>query len=109
MRELAAPSVPPAKGNSKVSDWSETALAAAGRKSEKSMRTRTSFQKRQKEIARAEKQRDKAAKRMQKKLLGKQPLPTDEMLTGQLRELQDDESEVADDESETADSAGHQE
>lgn len=73
------------------------------------MRTRTSFQKRQKEIARAEKQRDKAAKRMQKKLLGKQPLPTDEMLTGQLRELQDDESEGVDDESETADSAGHQE
>jgi hypothetical protein len=37
------------------------------------MRTRTSFQKRQKEIARAEKQRDKAAKRMQKKLMAKQP------------------------------------
>jgi len=36
------------------------------------MRTRTSFQKRQKEIARAEKQRDKAAKRMQKKLMPKQ-------------------------------------
>jgi hypothetical protein len=36
------------------------------------MRTRTSFQKRQKEIARAEKQRDKAAKRQQKKLLAKQ-------------------------------------
>ena len=36
------------------------------------MRTRTSFQKRQKEIARAEKQRDKAAKRLQKKLLAKQ-------------------------------------
>ena len=32
------------------------------------MRTRTSFQKRQKEIARAEKQRDKQAKRFQKKL-----------------------------------------
>lgn len=37
------------------------------------MRSRTSFQKRQKEIARAEKQRDKAAKRMQKRLLAKQP------------------------------------
>jgi len=37
------------------------------------MRTHTSFQKRQKEIARAEKQRDKAAKRLQKKLLAKQP------------------------------------
>jgi hypothetical protein len=31
-------------------------------------RSRTSFQKRQKEIARAEKQRDKAAKRLQRKL-----------------------------------------
>ena len=36
------------------------------------MRTRTSFQKRQKEIARAEKQRDKIAKRQQKKLMAKQ-------------------------------------
>lgn len=36
------------------------------------MRTRTSFQKRQKEIARAEKQRDKIAKRQQKKLIAKQ-------------------------------------
>jgi hypothetical protein len=66
------------------------------------MRTRTSFQKRQKEIARAEKQRDKAAKRMQKKLLGKQPLPTDEMLTGQLQEMEEETSEAAD-------SASHQE
>ena len=38
------------------------------------MRTRTSFQKRQKEIARAEKQRDKQAKRFQKKLQAKQGL-----------------------------------
>ena len=37
------------------------------------MRTRTSFQKRQKEIARAEKQRDKIAKRQQKKLMAKLP------------------------------------
>jgi hypothetical protein len=37
------------------------------------MRTRTSFQKRQKEIARAEKQRDKIARRQQKKLVAKQP------------------------------------
>ena len=37
------------------------------------MRTRTSFQKRQKEIARAEKQRDKIAKRQQKKLMAKPP------------------------------------
>jgi len=42
------------------------------------MRSRTSFQKRQKEIARAEKQRDKAAKRLQKKLMGKQPEELDE-------------------------------
>lgn len=48
------------------------------------MRTRTSFQKRQKEIARAEKQRDKAAKRQQKKLIGKQPPQTDEELAAEL-------------------------
>ncbi|GEM_PF-3466062 len=42
------------------------------------MRTRTSFQKRQKEIARAEKQRDKIAKRQQKKLMAKQPPGPDE-------------------------------
>ena len=41
-------------------------------------RSRTSFQKRQKEIARMEKQRDKAAKRLQKKLTGKQPQGSDE-------------------------------
>ena len=34
-------------------------------------RSRTTFQKRQNEIARMEKQRDKAAKRMQRKLAGK--------------------------------------
>jgi hypothetical protein len=39
-------------------------------------RSRTSFQKRQKEIARMEKQRDKAARRMQRKLAGKQSLET---------------------------------
>jgi hypothetical protein len=37
------------------------------------MRTRTSTQKRQKEIARMEKQREKAARRMQRKLEAKQP------------------------------------
>lgn len=37
-------------------------------------RSRTSFQKRQKELARKEKQRDKVAKRMERKLAGKQPL-----------------------------------
>jgi hypothetical protein len=36
-------------------------------------RSRTSFQKRQKEIARMEKQRDKAAKRAQRKLAATQP------------------------------------
>jgi hypothetical protein len=36
-------------------------------------RSRTSFQKRQKEIARMEKQRDKAAKRAQRKLAAAQP------------------------------------
>jgi len=41
------------------------------------MRTRTSFQKRQKEIARAEKQRDKIARRQQKKLMPKQPETSD--------------------------------
>ena len=37
------------------------------------MRTRTSTQKRQKEIARKEKQREKVARRMQRKLEPKQP------------------------------------
>ncbi len=41
------------------------------------MRTRTSFQKRQKEIARAEKQRDKIARRQQKKLEPKEPAASD--------------------------------
>jgi hypothetical protein len=43
-------------------------------------RTRTSFQKRQKELARAEKQRDKAAKRLQRKLEGPKPEEPDELL-----------------------------
>lgn len=62
------------------------------------MRTRTSFQKRQKEIARAEKQRDKAAKRMQKKLMGKQPPPSDEALLAELNQT----SEASADEAESA-------
>jgi len=41
-------------------------------------RSRTTFKKRQKEIARMEWQRDKAAKRMQRKLTEKQPESTDE-------------------------------
>ena len=36
-------------------------------------RSRTTFQKRQKEIARMEKQREKAAKRMQRKMAGREP------------------------------------
>jgi hypothetical protein len=48
-------------------------------------RSRTSFQKRQKELARKEKQRDKVAKRMERKLAPKQPdtedLPVDESLS----------------------------
>ena len=43
-------------------------------------RTRTSFQKRQKELARVEKQRDKAAKRLQRKLEGPRPDESDEIL-----------------------------
>jgi hypothetical protein len=41
-------------------------------------RSRTTFKKRQKEIARMEWQRDKAAKRMQRKLAEKQPESADE-------------------------------
>jgi hypothetical protein len=43
-------------------------------------RTRTSFQKRQKELARVEKQRDKAAKRQQRKLEGPKPDEPEDML-----------------------------
>jgi hypothetical protein len=42
-------------------------------------RTRTSFQKRQKELARVEKQRDKAAKRLQRKLEGPKPEEPDDL------------------------------
>jgi hypothetical protein len=48
------------------------------------MRTRTSFQKRQKEIARMEKQRDKAAKRLQRKLGGeKNPDEESDVMTAE--------------------------
>jgi hypothetical protein len=43
-------------------------------------RTRTSFQKRQKELARVEKQRDKAAKRLQRKLEGPKPEEPEDVL-----------------------------
>ena len=49
-------------------------------------RSRTSFQKRQKEIARAEKQRDKAAKRAARKLNPRAPVEDDEALLAQLAE-----------------------
>ena len=47
------------------------------------MRTRTSFQKRQKEIARQEKQRDKAAKRLQRKLGEKSPEEESDLLAAE--------------------------
>ena len=58
------------------------------------MRTRTSFQKRQKEIARAEKQRDKIARRQQKKLLSGQPAASDEK-PDDLNDAPDENSEPA--------------
>ena len=47
------------------------------------MRTRTSFQKRQKEIARMENQRDKAAKRLQRKLGEKNPEEESDLIATQ--------------------------
>ncbi len=47
-------------------------------------RSRTSFQKRQKELARAEKQRDKMAKRAARKLAGAQGNPPEDDLEGAL-------------------------
>ena len=47
-------------------------------------RSRTSFQKRQKEIARMEKQRDKAARRAQRKLMPPEGGDVDEMLTDEM-------------------------
>jgi hypothetical protein len=40
--------------------------------------SRTTFQKRQKELARKEKARDKMAKRLERKVAGKQPLGSEE-------------------------------
>ena len=40
--------------------------------------SRTTFQKRQKELARKEKARDKMAKRLERKVAGKQPLGSDD-------------------------------
>ena len=45
-------------------------------------RSRTTFQKRQKEIARAEKQRDKVARRLQRKLNGDQGIDPDALEAG---------------------------
>lgn len=59
-------------------------------------RTRTSFQKRQKELARVEKQRDKAAKRMQRKLEGPKPEEPDDMLMDGAIAVDDAESAESD-------------
>lgn len=66
------------------------------------MRTRTSFQKRQKEIARAEKQRDKIAKRQQKKLMPKPQAESGE-------EPEEAPDEVNDASDSDAEPAGHSE
>ena len=59
-------------------------------------RTRTSFQKRQKELARVEKQRDKAAKRLQRKLEGPKPEePEDLLMDGGVAEDGDSHGESA--------------
>lgn len=58
------------------------------------MRTRTSFQKRQKEIARAEKQRDKIARRQQRKLESQQPT-TSGGNPDEMNEAPDADSEAA--------------
>ena len=47
------------------------------------VRSRTSFQKRQKEIARMEKQREKVARRLQRKQLGESPASDDTSLDDQ--------------------------
>jgi hypothetical protein len=61
------------------------------------MRSRTTFKKRQKELARQEKQRDKAARRVQRKMEGS---PGGERLSDEGLDLEDDLTESAD----TADS-----
>jgi len=65
-------------------------------------RSRTSFQKRQKEIARAEKQRDKAAKRQQRKLTGGLDRSNDEENPGD--ELTDTVGDLTDTAEERTDS-----
>jgi len=57
-------------------------------------RSRTSFQKRQKEIARMEKQREKIAKRMQRKLAAKQTPDAEGTPTEELTEPADPLSSV---------------
>ena len=59
-------------------------------------RSRTSFQKRQKEIARAEKQRDKVAKRQQRKLEGGLPPDPDDELLADDANPEDGNAENAD-------------
>jgi hypothetical protein len=59
------------------------------------MRSRTTFKKRQKELARQEKQRDKAARRVQRKLEG--PPGSGDRLSDEGLDLEDDLTENAED------------
>ena len=61
------------------------------------MRSRTTFKKRQKELARQEKQRDKAARRVQRKLETGSPGPGDR-LSDEGLDLEDDLAEDGGDE-----------
>jgi len=65
------------------------------------MRTRTSFQKRQKELARMEKQRDKAARRLarkQEKATGEPDAGSEETLDPSAHEGSDEPVSIADNE-----------
>jgi hypothetical protein len=61
------------------------------------MRSRTTFKKRQKELARQEKQRDKAARRVQRKLEKGSPEAGEGGLSDEGLDLEDDLAEDADD------------
>src|ERR1035438_3134838 len=77
-------SAPSLAGKSPGSDYgglAQTGAAASLRSPIMATRSRTSFQKRQKEIARMEKQRDKLARRAQRKLAPPEP-PEGEGLDG---------------------------
>jgi len=67
-----------------------------GRQKAIATRSRTSFKKRQKEIARMEKQRDKAAKRMQRKLARQEgPSTAHEAETGGFTEPADETTGIS--------------